>query len=281
VPWADPEAAVDALVRAARALPAEGWRIAWCAGSGVVASSQHEIDRELWVLGEFLRRWQPPSGDPGTRAMFFASSAGGVYAGSVGPPFTEETSPQPISPYGQAKLAAEAIFTTFSLRSGIPLLIGRLSNLYGPGQNLDKPQGLVSQLCRAHATGEPLSLYVPLDTMRDYLYAGDAGAMVVAGLDRVAAASSGVHVKLLVTGRSVTVNEVVGEVRRVSRHRPPTISSPSRVARFQIRDLRMKSVAWPSLDGYVRTTFGAGVGACLEAVKQHLRRPDSVAQRGT
>lgn len=273
VPWADADAAVRALLAAADRLPEDGWALAWCAGSGVIASTPEEIERELWVLREFLGRWNPAPGTPGTRAMFFASSAGGVYAGSADPPFTEETTPSPISPYGWAKLEAESIFADFSRRTGIPLLIGRISNLFGPGQNLDKPQGLVSQLCKAHVTGTPLSLYVPLDTMRDYLYTDDAGAMIVGGL-RAVATTEGVHVKVLASGRSVTVNEVVGEVRRVTRHRPPVVSQQSPVARFQRRDLRMRSVAWPHLDGYALTPFGAGIGACLEAVTDRLRRPD-------
>lgn len=271
VPWTEPEEAVRALLATAASLPDSGWRIAWCAGSGVIASSQEEIDRELGVLREFLARWQPEAGAPGSRAVFFASSAGGVYAGSTNPPFTEASTPRPISPYGHAKLAAEEIWTGFARRTGIPLLVGRISNLFGPGQNLDKPQGLVSQLCKAHATGKPLSLYVPLDTMRDYLYTDDAGSMVVAALEAVAA-EGGVHLKLIVTGRSVTINEVVGEVRRVTRHRPPVVSQPSDVARFQVPDLRMRSVAWPHLDGYVRTPFGAGIGACVEAVNATMRR---------
>jgi UDP-glucose 4-epimerase len=273
IPWTEPERAVQTLLETAHRLPADGWRIAWCAGSGVIASAQEDIDREIWVLQEFLSRWEPGVGAPGSRAMFFASSAGGVYAGSADPPFTEATTPNPISPYGEAKLAAEAIFTAFAERTGIPLLLGRISNLYGPGQNLDKPQGLVSQLCKAHATGKPLSLYVPLDTMRDYLYTDDAAAMIVGGLGAVVEEGSGVHLKLLVTGRSVTVNEVVGEVRRVTRSRPPVVTQQSAVARFHRPDLRMRSVAWPHLDGYALTPFGAGIGACLAAVNASLRCP--------
>jgi UDP-glucose 4-epimerase len=237
----------------------------------VIASSQEDIDEELWVLTQFLRRWQPGAGPAGSRALFFASSAGGLYAGSADPPFTEETQPEPISPYGIAKLAAEEAFADFSRRTGVPVLIGRISNLYGPGQDLRKPQGLVSQLCKAHVTGRPLSLYVPLDTMRDYVYTDDAGAMIVGGLRQVARAGGGVHVKLLVSGCSVTINQVVGEVRRVTRRRPPVVTQPSEMARFQARDLRMRSVAWPDLAGYELTTFGAGIGACLEDVHAAFR----------
>jgi UDP-glucose 4-epimerase len=274
VPWNEPTAAVEALLEAAGRLPEGGWWTAWCAGSGVIATPPEEIEQELWVVQEFLRRWHPAAGAPGSRAVFFASSAGGVYAGSADPPFTESTEPIPLSPYGTAKLEAERAFTDFAERTGIPLLIGRISTLFGPGQDLDKPQGLISQLCKAHATGKPLSLYVPLDTMRDYLYADDAGAMIVGGLRAVAATGvPGTHLKLFVGGRSVTVNEVVGEVRRVTRHRPPVVTQRSSFARFHVPDLRMRSTAWPHLDGYVLTPMGHGIGACLEAVNAALRMP--------
>lgn len=275
VPWDNPESAVQALLQEAARLPDQaGWSLAWCAGSGVIASAPEDIDQELWVLKEFLERWDPRPGPPGTRAMFFASSAGGVYAGSADPPFTETTEPRPLSPYGTAKLNAESIVSDFARRTGIPLLIGRIGTLFGPGQNLDKPQGLISQLCKAHATGQPLSIYVPLDTMRDYLFVDDAGAMIVGGLRAVAGeGAEGVNLKLLVSGRSVTVNEVIGEVRRVTRHRPPIVTRPSAVTRLHVTDLRLRSTAWPDLDQYRSTSLGAGIGACLEAVKASLRVP--------
>jgi UDP-glucose 4-epimerase len=279
IPWTEPAAAVEALLEAVDALPDESWWLAWCAGSGVIATPPEEIEQELWVLREFLQRWHPQPGAPGSRAMFFASSAGGIYAGSTDPPFTESTDPNPLSPYGVAKVQAEAAFTEFAERTGIPLLIGRISTLFGPGQNLDKPQGLISQLCKAHVTGKPLSLYVSLDTMRDYLYADDAGAMVVGGLRAVSeAAAPGTYLKLFVSGRSVTVNEVVGEVRRVTRHRPPVVTQQSPFAHFHVPDLRMRSTAWPHLDGYAMTPLGPGIGACLQAVKTSVRTPQAAGE---
>ena len=54
-----------------------------------------------------------------------------------------------------------------------PVLIGRIANLYGPGQNLAKAQGLVSQLCAAQLERARSSIWVSLDTLRDYLFAPD------------------------------------------------------------------------------------------------------------
>lgn len=270
VPWNEPERAVEALLATAATLPAGGWWLAWCAGGGVVASGEDQLARELHVLREFLARWQPAEHAAG--AVFFASSGGAVYAGSSNPPFTEETEPVPVAPYGHSKMQAEALFAGFAERTSVPLLIGRISNLYGPGQNLSKGQGLVSLLCRAHLTGEPLSVFVSRDTKRDYLYVDDAAEMVVEGLGAIAR-TSGVHVKILASGRSVTVAELIGELRRVTRGLPPVVSGRSPAARFQVSDLRMRSTAWPPLQGCARTPLGVGIASCMAAVEVSLRCP--------
>ncbi len=270
IPWHDSEAAVAALLDRAGDLPDDHWRLAWCAGAGVVSSTAEHFERELQVLGAFLDQWQPRRGT--SQGIFVASSAGGVYAGSARPPYTELTEPVPISPYGEAKLRVEALFTAFSERTGIPVLIGRISNLYGPDQDLTKGQGLVSLLCRAHLTGKPLDVYVSLDTIRDYLFTDDAAAMALAGADAVAIAG-GAHVKVLASGQSLTIGAVLGEVRRITRRRPPIVTRTSGVARFQTRDLRMRSVAWPPLQGHVRTPFAVGIASCLGAVEVSLWNP--------
>ena len=83
-----------------------------------------------------------------------------------------------MSAYGESKLEQERIVRAWSAATGVPAAIGRFSNLYGPGQDLTKPQGIISRLVRASLRGEPLLVFVPLDTVRDYLFAADAARRV-------------------------------------------------------------------------------------------------------
>ena len=266
VPWDDPDAAVEALVRGAEQLPDGGWEVYWCAGAGVVGSSQAELDAEVAVLEGFLGRWEPQP-DPAGNGFFLASSAGGVYAGATGPPFTEHTEPAPISPYGRAKLRSEEIATAFAVRTSTALLVGRLANLYGPGQDLDKPQGLISQLCQAQLTRQPLNVYVPLDTMRDYLFVDDAAAMTVAGLGAVT--DSGRRaLKVLASERSTTVGAVLGDLHRVTRRRPPVVLGVSPSSRYQVHDMRLRSVAWPRTPAYARTPMVSGIAATIASLRR-------------
>jgi UDP-glucose 4-epimerase len=165
------------------------WRVLWCAGAGVVATSPKALAQETSLVTRFLGAVTDHlSGDPqlaqrGT--LFFASSAGAVYAASpAGAPFDENSPVGALAPYGHEKLAQERLFEQAARASGSDLVIGRLSNLYGPGQNLTKPQGLVSHVGLAALRREPVSIYVPLDTIRDYLFAPDAGPMVVELIER-------------------------------------------------------------------------------------------------
>ena len=269
VPWTEHEAAVAALLADARSIQGP-WQLWWCAGAGVVGTGPDELDAEVAVIQDFLGRWQPEDGV--RRGMFFASSAGGVYAGAAGSPFTEDTVPVAISPYGHAKLRAEAVVEDFAARTGVPLLLGRLSNLYGPGQDLTKPQGLISQLCRAQLTRRPLSIYVSLDTMRDYLFVDDAAAMAVAGLDLVAD-RGGRHLKVVASERSATIGAVIGDMSRITRRRPPVVLGSSASARYQARDLRFRSNAWPPVAVHARTPLMAGMAATLASVGDQLRTP--------
>ena len=179
--------------------------------------------------------------------MVLASSAGGVYAGSPDlPPFTERSEAAALAPYGVAKLEMERIADRLTGR-GTRLLVARIANLYGPGQDLTKPQGLISQLCLTQQTGRALNLHVSLDTLRDYLFVSDAAAMLIAALDLLAGEEPGTTVtKILASGRAFSVAAVVGESRRVFRRRP--LLSTRAVTGSPARDLRLRSVVWPQVD---------------------------------
>jgi UDP-glucose 4-epimerase len=267
VPWADHDAALRDLLHAARdaALGDAGWRLAWCAGAGVVATAPADLTAEVTLFGAFVTALPSPP-----RSMFVASSAGGVYAGSPGPaPFDEDSEVAALAPYGVAKLEMEQLAGRLAGR-GTRLLVGRISNLYGPGQDLSKPQGLISQLCLAHVTRRTLNLHVSLDTLRDYLFVDDAAAMVVAGLDLVGLEPGGTVVrKVLASGRAVSVATVVAEASRVLRRHPRV--STRQTPGHQVRDLRLRSVVWPHVDAMARTPLGVGLRATADDVAARTR----------
>ena len=217
-------------------------------------------------------------GSLGDGAVFFASSAGGAYAGSTHPPFDEHSPPSALSPYGRSKLEQEALVRECCDDHRIPGLIGRIANLFGPGQNLSKPQGLISQLCWNQIHHRPLEIYVSLDTIRDYLFAPDCGRMVAAGLDlvsqRTALQGSCTTTKVMASQRPMSIGGVIGEFRRLSKQTVRMSTRASPLSRYQVRDLRLRSSVLPELDKMATTSFPVG----LHVTYEDLRRRAAVAR---
>lgn len=268
VRWGTADAAADlsaGIERFAHAA-AHGWRIHWCAGAGVTGSQQEDLQREVELFRGFLSglaRALPP-GAPG--ALFVASSVGAVYGGASAPPFTEDTAIRPLGHYGAAKVKMEEIARAWSADSGLPVGIGRISNVYGPGQRLDKAQGLISRLCLSAITRAPLQVFVPLDTRRDYIYVDDCANLVLAFSDRVADAG-GATTKILAAGQALSVGALIGDLRRMSATPPPVVMSSSALSLLQAPDLRVRSTVWTDLDRSPRVTLAEGMGRTLAALR--------------
>ncbi|MGM7422557.1 NAD-dependent epimerase/dehydratase family protein [Cellulosimicrobium sp. CpK407] len=252
--------AVDELLRTAGDGP---WAVVWAAGAGVTASTADALGAELDVIRDVVSRLRALPTDVAARgALLFASSAGGLYAGSDDPPFTEETAPRPLAEYGRAKLDAEDAFRTLG-GAGTRVVLARIANIYGPGQNLAKPQGLISQLCLAHHTARPIGIYVPLDTLRDYLFVDDCAAMVLDTLDRAATLPPGSDpvVKILASQQSVSIATLLGEMRRIYKRRPQAVLAASPFTSRQALDLRFRSRVWPELDHRAFVPLPVGIAA--------------------
>ncbi len=271
VPWADADAALEALHAVAAAVAAEApdWRLVWCAGSGTVGAGAEHLAGEVELSRRFCADLTAAPA-----LMFLASSAGGAYGGSPDEaPYDEHSRAVAGSAYGAAKLAMEEI--ALGLRNaGTRVLVGRFSNLYGPGQNLEKPQGLISQICRAQAHREALGVFVSFDTLRDYLYVDDAAAMVSAAMDRSAAEPAGTtRLKVFASGRSSTIGMVVHEANRAFR-RPCRVVQRQAHDHGQGRDLRLRSAVWTDLDTLARTPLALGIRLTWEDVSTRRNHRD-------
>lgn len=282
VPWGDPAGTREALRAALEALAARvedgAWDIAWCAGAGVVATSEAAMAQEVAVFSALLEDLRSSRLTTGLGAIFLASSAGGVYAGSPArSPFTEHSSVGPLVAYGRAKLAMEAALAAHCAQAGDAALVGRIGNVYGPGQDLTKHQGLISQLCRTQVTGEPLTVYVPLDTMRDYVFADDVGNLVAAaqaGLrERVREAPSRLVTKIVASGGATTIATLIGESVRLYKKHPRVVVKAPVQGTGQVVDLRLRSVVWPELDIHLRTPITLGMARTAADVGWQLRHP--------
>lgn len=278
LPWGDavrfPDAAAQAVDTLLAAAGGGEWGVFWAAGAAVTNSTerqlQHELDQFEIVLDVLRRRAESRGlGDRGR--FFYASSAGGIYGGSTTPPFNENTVPRPLSPYGRYKLKAESASAALSA-SGIRVLDGRISNLYGPGQRLEKMQGLISQLARAQYSPTPASVYVPLETVRDYIYVPDCAALICDAVERLGREEAGTtHVKIIASGVGTSIASLLGYFRTIAKGHPHVMLAASPAASMQGRDLRLASAVWPELDRREFTPLPAGISSTMLDIMERLQ----------
>lgn len=251
------------------------WRVYWCAGAGVTDSDQRALRAEVTMFQSFLdamRLLSATTLDQG--AIVLASSAGAVYGGSQEAPFHEYSKTAPLGHYGRAKLAIEQALREFSESSGVPSFVGRISNLYGPGQSISKPQGLISRLCLSSFTRSPISVFVSLDTLRDYLYIDDCAELMISGGSRLRRRKNdnSFHMKVLASGRSVSVGALLSLFGTVAGRRPNVVMGLSPQATLQSRDLRLRSRYWVDLDEHSTVNLADGIARTLQDLRHSFLR---------
>ena len=241
------------------------WNIYWCAGAGVVGTSAEQFAAETTTLRFFLDELGTaiPQLPNSTGQIFLASSAGGVYAGSRGRPLTENSIPLPISEYGRTKLIHEQILHDWATKHPqISTLVGRLSNLYGPGQHLEKPQGLISHMSRCLIFNVPVRIFVPLDTIRDYLFVDDAALGIVSAMQRLRREKpeGGLHItRIFGSGGEITIAGLIGIFRQIAKRHMRLIASQSSMRSQQPPGLQFRSVIWPEDTSLPRTELLDGM----------------------
>ena len=279
IPWQDPQRAVDALREQTAAFASEvgdsRWAIVWAAGQATTSSSAEQTADELMVFTAFVDNLRAglPQG-PGT--VFVTSSAGGVYGGSRNPPFDDRTEPVPLGTYGRLKLDQEQVASE-RLGHSCQVIIGRVSNLYGPGQDLSKLQGLISRLALASVTRVPITMFVSLDTLRDYLYVDDAAAMICMWLARSADLDGRPLTVVIAAGQSVSLGHVIATMQDVTRTRIPVAYGAHASASAQSRDLRLIPTDGDSTRPLVRMPLVAGAKRVhLDVLERHQRDASSL-----
>lgn len=97
------------------------------------------------------------------------------------PFFTEESQIQPRSPYSASKAGADHLAVAYHATHGLPVVVTRASNNYGPRQF---PEKLIPLLTTRGLQGETLPVYGDGLNVRDWLHVRDHSLGVWAALTR-------------------------------------------------------------------------------------------------
>ena len=115
--------------------------------------------------------------------MIFLSSGGTVYGNQEIQPISEDALPRPINHYGNVKLCIENTIRTFNYQAHTKILIARISNPYGPGQDFNKGVGFIDAALKKTIKGEKIEIWGDGNNIRDYIYIDDVCRMLISLFD--------------------------------------------------------------------------------------------------
>jgi UDP-glucose 4-epimerase len=170
--------------------------------------------------------------DEGVQRVVFSSSSS-VYGTQTELPVREELAPNPISPYGVAKLAAERYCISFShVYESFESVVVRYFNVFGPRQSpLSQYAAVIPLFITAIATNEPVRIEGDGKQRRDFTYVSN----VVDGTLR-AADSAGASGRIfnLAASAPASVNQLAETIGRILGREVKTTPAPPRAG--DIRD---------------------------------------------
>jgi UDP-glucose 4-epimerase len=246
------------------AAKADAWEIYWAAGVGAMGSAAFELERETAAWKHLLQQIAANAvlaDRPGR--IVLASSAGAIYAGLRLDVISEDSPEAPTTPYAFAKLEQEHALRQFAAGGHRAVTIAaRISTLYGPGQAYGKRQGLIAHIARSIVRNRPVQIFVPFDTVRDYITADDAASLMI-GTTRVST-EAGMVMRIVASERPTTIAEIVSTFRRVARRPPLIATSASGLSALYPRCVQFRSTH-SQADAALLTGLHIGIAQVLAA----------------
>jgi UDP-glucose 4-epimerase len=147
-------------------------------------------------------------------ARFVLASSCAVYGDAAQLPVAETSAPRPLSPYAEAKLAAEETCAAAADAGQMAAACLRFFNVYGPRQDPGSDySGVISRFMAAAAAGEPVTLYGDGLQTRDFVYVGDVVEAIARALQKPLSGASVLNVG---SGTPTSVLDVLGRLEELA-----------------------------------------------------------------
>jgi UDP-glucose 4-epimerase len=138
-------------------------------------------------------------------SRFVYASSSSIYGDTAERPIREDTRPQPVSPYGVSKLAAEHLCWLYGQSYGVPTVSLRYFTVYGPRQ---RPDMAFHRFLKAALLGEEIVLYDDGEQTRDFTFIADAVTANLLAAER----GTGGQIFNIGGGSEVSLSRVLEEV---------------------------------------------------------------------
>ena len=128
-----------------------------------------------------------------------------IYDQASDKPMSEGHPVKPASPYAASKLAAEELAISYHHGYGLPVVITRPFNTYGPYQKSNTEGGVVSIFIKKYLEGGDILVYGDGEQTRDLLYVEDCSDFIVKATFSETAVGEVINAG---TGREVSIKDL-------------------------------------------------------------------------
>ena len=200
------------------------------------------------------------------KKFLFISSGGTVYGNPLHLPIDESHPTNPMSPYGITKLAVEKYAMMYHQLRGLPVVIVRPGNPYGPNQMGNLGQGFVGTAIFSILSGKTIQIFGEKGTIRDYIYISDLADGIVAALEfGIAGEVYNVGTGIGLDNRSI-INEI-GKIATLENYHLEVKNLPPRP--FDVTANVLSSARLTYVSGWkAMTDFRVGLDKTWEWAKQ-------------
>jgi UDP-glucose 4-epimerase len=172
--------------------------------------------------------------DAGVKKIIYPSTGGAIYGRCSDKPFKEDDAVNPISPYAINKLALEGYLKYFRNSRGLDYVIYRISNPYGPLQNVTGAQGIIPIYLNKIKNNLPLDVFGDGSMRRDYIYIKDTIDMICKSFEKTSQ-----DIYNLGSGSSNTINDIIYEISKVTKQSVQINYMPERATDIKNVELDM------------------------------------------
>ena len=194
----------------------------WAAGVPDMRASRDVLSSSSSIFTTFLEWLTQNSSSGALGSISYISSLGGIYEQTNFLEANEEVRPEPLSAYGAFKMSDEDSLAKTGTLTGIRTLSVRLPSVFGPSSSFSIRGGLINSLSLSTILRRPMRIYVPLDTLRPYLYVRDVPRFLLrllAELRQFPPATN--ETKNVLSPTMLSVATIIGEFKRTVHALPP------------------------------------------------------------
>ncbi|GAB3666927.1 NAD-dependent epimerase/dehydratase family protein [Echinicola sediminis] len=199
--------------------------------------------------------------------LVFCSSGGAVYGKGDEVAFEEDHPKRPQSSYGIVKSTMEEYIEYYRNLYQVNALVLRPSNIYGYKSKSLGQQGLISTLILRTLKKEPVDIWVPLSTNKDYLYIQDFVKSVKLLIENQA-----IGVYNIGSGDLYSISEIISVVAKSLGELPMINASVSDFSKIDV-PVRLNTAKLKKLTGWeARYTLEEGVDEILNDIHFYASR---------